>query len=174
MTRPALFLDRDGTLVHDPGYLGDPGGVELLPGTAEGLRLAVDAGLLPVVISNQSGVARGFYSEDDLTLVDAELRRQLAAEGVTLEHSYYCVHGPDDECVCRKPLPGLIERAVAELDLDVSASIMVGDREGDIEAGLAAGCTSVAYGFTSERDGVRRIDSLTELFEPGDESIDDT
>lgn len=137
--RPALFLDRDGTIIVDVGYPRDPARVELLPGAAEALAaLAPHAAL--VIVSNQSGLARGKFTAAEAAAVHARVVEVLAAAGVTLAGSFYCPHGPDDGCRCRKPAPGLLLEAAAALELDLSASIVIGDKPSDVAAGRAAGC----------------------------------
>jgi len=155
--RPALFLDRDGTLIVDVGYPRDPALVELVPGAAEALReLQRDHAL--VVISNQSGLARGIISEAEAAAVHERFVALFADAGVTFAGCYYCPHGPDNGCRCRKPAPGLIEDAARELGLDVACSVMIGDKESDLEAGRAAGCASVIR-LDSWADVVRRLSS---------------
>lgn len=146
----AVFLDRDGTLNVNTGYVGDPENVVLVPHAAEGARLLADAGFALVVVSNQSGIARGYFSEADADAADRRLRESLAARGVHLAAMYRCPHWPDDErppgtplCDCRKPKPGMLLRAAAELQLDLSQSWVVGDRLLDMQAGRAAGCRCV-------------------------------
>jgi D-glycero-D-manno-heptose 1,7-bisphosphate phosphatase len=138
--RSAAFLDRDGTIIYDRGYLSDPEGVELLPGAVEFLQRLRDAGLLLVIISNQSAVGRGMCTTDDVDAVNARLAEVLAPEGIRFDGVYYCPHAPDDGCACRKPLPGLLEQAARDLDIDVARSAMVGDSPRDAEAGRRAGC----------------------------------
>ena len=157
MGRPALFLDRDGTLIVDVGYPRDPALVELVPGAAEALReLQRDHEL--VVISNQSGLARGIISEAEAAAVHERFVALFADAGVTFAGCYYCPHGPDNGCRCRKPAPGLIEDAAREIGLDVARSVMIGDKESDLEAGRAAGCASVIR-LDSWADVVRRLSS---------------
>jgi D-glycero-D-manno-heptose 1,7-bisphosphate phosphatase len=141
MTRPAVFLDRDGTLnrpAPEGDYITDPDRLELLDGAAEAVALLRQAGYVCVVVSNQRGVARGLMSAERLSAVDDRLR-QLAG----VEHSYYCKHGLTDRCACRKPRAGLLIRAAAELELDLSRSWMIGDRDTDCEAGRRVGCLTV-------------------------------
>ena len=139
--RPALFLDRDGTIMVDVGYPRDPARVELLPGAAAALAaLAPHAAL--VIISNQSGLARGRITPAEAAAVHARLIELLAAAGVAIAGAYYCPHGPDHGCRCRKPAPGLLLDAAADLDLDLAASIVIGDKPSDVAAGRAAGCTA--------------------------------
>lgn len=141
--RPAALLDRDGTLMIDHGYVGRPDQVELLPDAARGLRLLAGAGLALVVVTNQSGVGRGFFTMAEVDAVNERLARLLLEEGVELDGFYTCPHGPDSGCECRKPAAGLARRAAAELGLDLGASVVIGDKESDVELGLAAGSATV-------------------------------
>lgn len=141
-TKRALFLDRDGTLMVDTGYVSDPGNVELLPGAAEMLREAKRAGFALIVVSNQSGVARGLISREQLSAVQARFEELLTREGVRLDDVRFCLHGPDDGCLCRKPAPGMLRQAAKARGIDLERSVMLGDRESDILAGKAAGCAT--------------------------------
>ena len=142
MSRRALFLDRDGTLIVDVGYPRDPALVEILPGAVDALR-AWDGAL--VIISNQSGVARGKITPREAAAVHARVEALFAAEGVTFAGAYYCFHGPDDGCRCRKPAPGLLLDAARDLDLDLAASVMIGDKPSDVAAGVTAGAKGVLF-----------------------------
>jgi D-glycero-D-manno-heptose 1,7-bisphosphate phosphatase len=142
MARRALFLDRDGTLIVDVGYPRDPEAVELVDGAADALR-ALQQGWALVVISNQSGIGRGLISEQQATAVHERFVARFAALGVRFAGFYYCPHAPDAGCACRKPAPGLLRDAAAELGLDLARSVMIGDKASDIEAGRAAGCAYV-------------------------------
>jgi D-glycero-D-manno-heptose 1,7-bisphosphate phosphatase len=133
-----VFLDRDGTLIHDAGYLKDPAGVFVLPRVPEALAQLSDFAL--VIASNQSGVGRGLFSRADLERVH---RRVIEALPVPFAGAFYCPHAPDELCACRKPKPGLLFEARDVLNLDLSRSFMIGDRESDVDAGLAAGCRPV-------------------------------
>ena len=140
--RPAVFLDRDGTLIEGEGYLGDPGGVRPIPGVRDALRTLADRGWLRVVVTNQSGVARGYFTPDDY----AAVTRAVDAEVGPLDAYYACFHLADGvvapwnvACACRKPLPGMIEQAAAEHGVDLSRSVLVGDDLRDLEAARAAG-----------------------------------
>jgi D-glycero-D-manno-heptose 1,7-bisphosphate phosphatase len=144
--KPAVFLDRDGTIVANRHYLADPDGLELLPGSAAALRTLAAAGYCLVIVTNQSGVGRGYFSVDDLERQHSRLRDLLAAEDVQLAGIYSCTHGPDDGCECRKPLPGMLLQAAGELDLDLGGSFAIGDEVRDAEAGLAAGATPILLG----------------------------
>ena len=138
--RAAVFLDRDGTIIEDEGYLADSSRVRLLPGALDALRAFRDRGLPLVVVSNQSGIPRGLITPAQHAEVDARVKEVLAEAGVPLLAAYYCPHLPDAGCACRKPLPGMLEQAGREHELDLARSVMVGDKMSDVEAGRAAGC----------------------------------
>lgn len=144
--KPAVFLDRDGTVIEERHYLSDPSGVQLIPGAAEGIRRLREAGFACVIVSNQSGIGRGLFTVEDLHRVQAELDRQLAAEGAFLDGWYFCPEAPrsgDRTAVDhpdRKPGPGMLLRAARELGLDLPRSWMVGDMISDLLAGRNAGC----------------------------------
>ena len=148
--RPAVFLDRDGTINEQMGYVNHLSRFQLLPGVARAIRSLNEAGLPVVVVTNQSGLARGYFPESLLEAVHAELHRLLAREGAHLDGLYVCPHHPEAreerfrlDCDCRKPRPGLLERAAAELGLDLGRSYMVGDRWSDLRCGAAVGATTV-------------------------------
>ncbi|MFV1959883.1 MAG: D-glycero-alpha-D-manno-heptose-1,7-bisphosphate 7-phosphatase [Planctomycetota bacterium] len=148
--RRAVFLDRDGTLIHDPGYLDDPEGVRLLPGVADALGALTDHGFLLVVVTNQSGIARGRYTVEHYVAVAARLGTLLAAQGLEIEATYYCPYHPDGtverfarEHEDRKPSAGMWRRAAHDLDLDLGASYTLGDGERDVVAGKRAGTTTI-------------------------------
>jgi D-glycero-D-manno-heptose 1,7-bisphosphate phosphatase len=150
VTRRALFLDRDGTLMIDTGYARDPASVELLPGVAAGLVEARALGFELVVISNQSGVARGIISPEQLASVQARLEELLRSEGVALDDVRFCVHHPDDGCRCRKPAAGMLEDAAMARGIDLERSVMIGDRDSDVLAGRNAGCMTILVGGVSK------------------------
>jgi histidinol-phosphate phosphatase family protein len=137
------FLDRDGTIIVDRGYLSDPSQVELLPRAAEGLRLLQKSGYLLVVISNQSGVGRGFFTLEDLEKVDLRMRALLAEEGVRLDGVYYCEHREDEGCPCRKPGTALARKAARELGIDLGSSVVIGDKTSDLMMGKSLGCATI-------------------------------
>jgi D-glycero-D-manno-heptose 1,7-bisphosphate phosphatase len=141
--RPAVFLDRDGTIVVEHGYNSDPEKVELLPGVASALHELRAAGLPLVVVSNQSGVGRGYFPLARVHQAMARLRVRLRAAGVELDGVYFCPHRPEDQCTCRKPGTALLERAADDLDLRLRASFMLGDKWVDVRTGQAAGAHGV-------------------------------
>ena len=150
MKKPAVFLDRDGTLIDDRGYLDRMELLSLFPWTADALRLLKRAGYTLVVVTNQSALARGIIDEAFLAEVHRELSARLARGGAVIDRYYHCPHLKDAPieryrlaCRCRKPGPGMIEQACQELDLDPAASFMVGDRWLDVECGLAAGTRAI-------------------------------
>jgi len=132
--RPAVFIDRDGTIIPDTGYIGDPDGVALLPGAAAAIARVRAAGFAVVVITNQSGIARGLITPEGYTAVAARLDAELAAAGAAIDATYMCPHHPDvnGPCDCRKPAPGLYLRAAHELEIDLTQSVLVGDRWRDV------------------------------------------
>lgn len=138
----AVFLDRDGTVIKEQNYLHDPDGVELLPGAAEGLRQMQALGLLLVLVTNQSGVGRGYFGRDAVERVHGRLLELLEAQGVDLDAIYLCPHTPDEACSCRKPLPGLILRASTDLGIDPAQSFVIGDKPCDVDLGLVVNATT--------------------------------
>lgn len=150
MRSKAIFLDKDGTLVEDIPYNVDPELIRPTEGALEALQLLDSAGYQLIVVSNQSGVARGLFPEDALLPVERKLRAIFAEAGVSLVDFYYCPHHPQGsvpeytiDCTCRKPKPGMLVQAAREHHVDLAASWMVGDILNDVEAGNAAGCQTV-------------------------------
>ena len=142
MSKRFVLIDRDGTINVEKHYLSDPDQLELYPGIGPALKRLQDAGFGLAVLTNQSGVARGYFDLDRLTQIHDRLRALLAAEGVTVDGIYICPHGPDDDCACRKPLPGMVEQAVAEHGFDPAQAFMIGDKEVDVDLGHAVGAVS--------------------------------
>lgn len=140
---PFAFLDRDGTVIVEKNYLGDPAGVELLPGAAAGMRRLRELGYGLVLVTNQAGVGRGFFTEAAVAAVHQRLTELLAVAGVVLDGIYYCPHHPAAGCTCRKPLPGLIRQAQADLPVDLARSVVIGDKPSDIELGRAVGMRAI-------------------------------
>ena len=150
MKHPALFLDRDGTINAEVDFLTNPDELHILPGTLPALRDAMALGFRLVIITNQSGIARGMLTEERLQQIHETLRHRLHADGVAIDGIYYCPHHPDEGiapyrtvCDCRKPKPGMLERAARELDLDLGRSFLIGDRMIDIQTGNALGIPSL-------------------------------
>ncbi len=151
--RPAVFLDRDGVINEDKKYASDPKVAVLLPGVAGAIKRLNDAGITTIVVSNQSGVARGYHSEDDVRRFNSTLASQLQEAGARIDGWYYCPHLPGGaileyakECECRKPKSGMLTQAAREHNIDFSKSYMVGDKERDIVAGATAGTKTILVG----------------------------
>jgi D-glycero-D-manno-heptose 1,7-bisphosphate phosphatase len=148
--RIAAFLDRDGTVIEDVPYLGDPAGVRLLPGAGAAISRLNAAGVRVILVTNQSGIARGFYDEEAVEAIHRRLREILRRAGAVIDSIYYCPHLPREElgaggmpCRCRKPETGLVERARREHGLDLARSFFVGDRLTDVEVGRRMGGTGI-------------------------------
>ena len=148
--KAAVFLDRDGTINEQMGYINHECRFQLLPRAAEAIKQLNDAGVPVVVVTNQSGLARGYFPESLLETVHEKMHRLLAAHGATVDAVYYCPHHPEakearfrETCNCRKPKPGLVEQASEELGLDPKKSFVVGDRWSDIKTAANCGAKSV-------------------------------
>ncbi|MAM67630.1 MAG: D,D-heptose 1,7-bisphosphate phosphatase [Rhodospirillaceae bacterium] len=168
MSRRAVFVDRDGTIIVEKGYLGRPDGVEMIDGAVEALRVLQSAGFVIVVVTNQAGIAHGFYSREDYQAVALRFVEELEAAGVVLDGMYFCPHQPNS-CDCRKPSTGMYLRAQKELDIDLVASFYIGDKITDVKPGLALGGQAIlvrtGYGHESELDipdNVRAVEDLSE------------
>ena len=136
---PAVFLDRDGVINVDRGYLGDPADFEFLPGAIEGLGRFQNAGFFLVIITNQGGIGLGYYTMQDFYRVNLEMLKGLSAAGVIIDKIYFCPHSLKEKCPCRKPEIGMILRAKEELPIVMEKSLLVGDKDIDIQAGIKAG-----------------------------------
>jgi D-glycero-D-manno-heptose 1,7-bisphosphate phosphatase len=138
-----IVLDRDGTIVIDRGYADDAAGLEFVPGAAEGLRSLHVSGYRLLVITNQSGVGRGLFPLERVHQMNARLEVMVREAGARLERIYFCPHAPEAGCACRKPAPGLLAQAAAELRFDPARAVVIGDKESDIEFGRRAGATTI-------------------------------
>lgn len=138
-----IFLDRDGTIIVDKHYLSDPKGVELLPGAAPGLKAMQDVGYGLIIVTNQSGIGRGYFGLEDMHRVNARMAELLLEHGVRLDGLYYCPHGPDEACECRKPAPGMAQQAVSDLRFDPTQSVVIGDKLADLGLGRAIGAKTI-------------------------------
>lgn len=170
MARPAVFLDRDGTLVEDVDFLTEPDQLVLLPGAAAAVRALNEAGVAVALVTNQSGVARGLLDEERLRHVHERLAEMLAEGGARLDGIWYCPHHPDEgeppyraACECRKPAPGLLRAAADALDLDLARSFVVGDSVRDVEAGAALGVPGI---LVATGNGARQRASLGRVTGP--------
>lgn len=141
--KPAVFLDRDGTICVLVEYMDDPDQVQLIPGASEAIKRLNEQGFLVVMITNQSALARGYFTEEVLDAIHERLARVLEKEGAHIDATYFCPHHPDDKCACRKPRPGLVLNAAKELGIDLGRSFMVGDKLDDVKAGKTAGCKGI-------------------------------
>jgi len=137
--RKAVFVDRDGTLNVNIDYLSDPAGYQLYPGAAEGLRLLREKGFLIVVVTNQSGIGRGFFDERTLNRIHDKMKADLANGGASIDALYFCPHTPEQKCACRKPGTEMFERAIKEHGIDPKKSFVIGDMRMDVEAGKRIG-----------------------------------
>ncbi|MDP8256610.1 MAG: HAD-IIIA family hydrolase [Candidatus Alcyoniella australis] len=166
MSRPAAFLDRDGTINVDKGYLCDVEQLELIPGSAEAIVRLNEAGWLVIVVSNQSGIARGLIEPEQLEQVNRRLAQMLAEQGARIDRFYHCPHLPDGkveqyamECGCRKPATGMIDQACLDFQIDLEASLMFGDKLSDV--GLGRGCAVSAVLLLSGM-GIANLEHLRE------------
>lgn len=160
----AIFLDRDGTIIEDQGYISSPEQIKFLPGSVEAIKMLKDAGYKIIIISNQSGVARGLLTEDMLQTIDKIIHRTILNGGGNIDGSYYCPHHPEhgvypykQACECRKPHIGLIKRATREHDIDLNGSFMVGDHSNDVETAKRAGIPGI---FVMTGHGKEEKDNL--------------
>ncbi|OOZ44765.1 D-glycero-alpha-D-manno-heptose-1,7-bisphosphate 7-phosphatase [Solemya velum gill symbiont] len=171
MTRPALFLDRDGVINVDHGYVYKPEDVEFVNGIFELVAEAKRAGLLVVVITNQAGIGRGYYSENDFHALMNWMKNQFVEQGGQIDAVYFCPYHPEHgvghyrkDTECRKPNPGMILQAAQDLKLDLDRSFLIGDKSSDIEAGMAAGVGN-NFLLSSEPEGLADVPTLLSLFE---------
>lgn len=165
--RRYVLLDRDGTINVEKHYLNDPDELELIPGAGQGLYRLMQLGFGLVVITNQSGIGRGYLSMDQLTRIHERLRQLLLNENVVLDGIYVCPHDPTRErCLCRKPMPGLVNQAANDLEFDPSSSFMIGDKLIDLQLGHAVGATSIlvrtGYGKDNEQQGREIADFIAD------------
>lgn len=161
LMKRAVFLDRDGTINIEKDYLYQINDFEFIPGAAEAIRMLNQAKIMVVVVTNQSGVARGYYTEEDVENLHRHIATELARSGAHVDVWLYCPHHPDGRgsyalpCTCRKPLPGMLLDAAARHDIDLESSAIIGDKRADIEAGQAAGCRTIlvrtGYGEKEEQ-----------------------
>lgn len=158
MSRKAVLLDRDDTICPDVPHNGDPAKMHVYPYSGDAIRRLNENGFLVIVVTNQSGIGRGMYGVSDMEAVNAEMERQLAVSGASIDGIYFCPHRPDEGCACRKPGTDMGLRAISDYALDPSLCWMVGDKDADVEFGRRLGMRSlkVGPGFTLA-DAVDRI-----------------
>jgi D-glycero-D-manno-heptose 1,7-bisphosphate phosphatase len=143
MSHRAVFLDRDGTIARDVHYCRDPRDFEVLPRVPAAIRTLNEHGYKVVVITNQSGIARGYFTLETLSLIHEKMAAELARDNAFVDAIYLCPHHPDEECVCRKPKPALLLQAARDIGIALDRSYMIGDDIKDVQAGNAAGCRTV-------------------------------
>jgi D-glycero-D-manno-heptose 1,7-bisphosphate phosphatase len=172
MPREAVFLDRDGTLIEEVNYLSSPEQVRLIPGATEAVRRLNETDTLVVVVTNQAGVARGYFPESRVAEVHAHLSALLAERGARIDAYYHCPHHPTEgvgayrmSCDCRKPQPGLLFTAARELGIDLSRSWMIGDKFCDARAGEAAGCRTLLVRTGHGRDLPDDVNAVADVYE---------
>jgi D-glycero-D-manno-heptose 1,7-bisphosphate phosphatase len=181
--RPAVFLDRDGTINEDVDYLRHPDQMRLIPGAAAAIARLNQRGLAVIVVTNQSAVARGLLTENDLAAIHLHLHELLAAEGAHVDGIYYCPHHPEAanadfrrDCDCRKPGPGMLLQAARDHGLDLAASVMIGDSRRDLEAGKIAGCKSLILVRTghgsAEETGLARLSFSAKVYDDLTAAVD--
>ena len=163
--KAALFLDRDGTLIPDTGYPDDPAAISLLPQVGDALASAVKKGYILVLITNQSGIGRGYFTLETAQSVNQRLAELLQAFDVEFSGIELCPHRPNEHCSCRKPEPAMILRAARKDGIDLARSYMIGDKESDVLAGQAAGCRTVLIGTNAESLADQQVANLAEFVE---------
>ena len=167
MSSPAVFLDRDGTLNIDPGYIGDPANLKLIPGTGEALYKLKSNDFKLLVISNQSGIARGLITEENVRKVNQQLNRLLSVSNVVIDKFYYCPAHPEfsteEECKCRKPSVKMVMEAAEEFDVDLNKSYFVGDSISDVECAFNAGLKSILVLTGQGRDSLYILQNQNKL-----------
>lgn len=166
MSRRCVFIDRDDTIAKDVPYCDSPDKFHLFPGVPEQIKRLNDAGFLVVMITNQSGIGRGYFTEDTLKKIHKKMTSEIESAGGHLDAIYYCPHRPDENCACRKPKTLMGERAVKDFDIDVAESFMIGDSDADMNFGKSLGCSTVRVSENfSFRDAVDEV--LGMLKRPG-------
>ncbi|MHA1731229.1 MAG: D-glycero-beta-D-manno-heptose 1,7-bisphosphate 7-phosphatase [Promethearchaeota archaeon] len=153
--RRAVFLDRDGVINEEVNYLHEVAKLRIIPGVPGALKTMHELGFLLVVVTNQSGIGRGYYKREDAEAVHAAIQDRLRERGVLVDAFYICPHTPEDDCECRKPKPGMILKASEDFGIDASSSYMIGDKLTDLKAGKSAGCKTIlvrtGYGKEEEK-----------------------
>lgn len=156
MVNKAVFIDRDGTINADVQYLSNPHKLKLYPGVVSGIRRLNENGYKVIIVTNQSGLARGFFSPQTLEEVHNELKRRFDNGRAHIDAIYYCPHHPDDNCECRKPKITLFEKAIKDFNIDTKTSFAVGDRMLDVEAGHKIGCKTILVPEKGKEEQVER------------------
>ncbi len=158
MTRRCVFIDRDDTIAKDVPYCDSPDKFNLFPGIPEQIKRLNDAGFLVIMVTNQSGIGRGYFTEETLAKIHDKMNREIESAGGHIDKIYYCPHKPEDHCKCRKPRTEMGEKAIMDFSIDASQSYMVGDSEADMIFGRSLGCFVIRIDKdTSFKDAVDRI-----------------
>ncbi len=154
----AVFLDRDGVIIMEKNFSEDTESIEILSGAIKGLK-SIKSDFLKIVVTNQSGVARGYFDAETVEIFNNALSSILELEGIVIDAWYYCPHGPADNCLCRKPNPGMILKAAEDLNINLKNSWIIGDKSSDIMAGLTAGVKTILVktGYAGNEPGAVRI-----------------
>ncbi|MCB2200638.1 D-glycero-beta-D-manno-heptose 1,7-bisphosphate 7-phosphatase [bacterium] len=159
-----ILLDRDGTLIVEKDYLNSPDGVDLIEGAASAVSSLREMGHRVVLITNQSGVARGYFTVETVEHIHRRIEELLSVHGAVLDGVYYCPHGPEDGCNCRKPNSGMLQQAAKDTGLPLETAVVVGDKPADIEAAKRVGATAVlvrtGYGLTTEQRKTSQPDAI--------------
>jgi len=158
----AVFIDRDGTINVNVGYIDNPDKFQMYPGIAKGIKLLQDNGFKIIVITNQSGISRGFFTEETLKKIHERMMKELSKKDASIDGLYFCPHHPKDNCNCRKPKTEMFEKAIKKHDVDVSKSFVIGDRMLDVEVGHRIGCKTVLIPERKEMVEKEREESLVE------------
>lgn len=151
MGNKVIFIDRDGTINANVGYIDNITRFKIYPGVGEGIKLLKDHGFKIIVVTNQSGIARGFFSEKTLEEIHKKMKNELSKKYAKIDAIYYCPHHPNEQCDCRKPKTGLLQKAIKDFDIDVTQSYIIGDRMLDIEAGSKIGCKTILVPEDNEK-----------------------
>ena len=169
----AVFLDRDGTIIEDVGYLDECSKIRFLPRVSEAIKLLNENGFKVIVATNQSGVARGYFTEETVREINRYIQESLAKQGALIDKTYYCPHHIEGtveeymkECHCRKPNPGMIKEAAGEYDIDLKGSFVIGDESTDIEAGHGAGCKTILLADKRSPNGGREATLIPDYIAP--------
>lgn len=163
MKKSAVFLDRDGTICEDVNYLSRPEQLKLFPFASEAIKLLNDNDFLVILITNQSGIARGFFDENALREIHEKLVSDLAEHGAKLDAIYFCPHNSADNCSCRKPKTGMIERAIKDFSIDLQNSWMIGDKAIDVETGFRAGTKTALVLTGYGREEIKKLEKECDL-----------
>lgn len=164
MKKRYVLIDRDGTVNVEKHYLSDPDDLKLETGVATGMRRMMEMGLGLVIVTNQSGVARGYFNEARVKEINDRLLQMLKAEGIEVDGVYYCPHATDEGCDCRKPNPGMALQAARDLDFNLAQAFMIGDKPADIDMGRAIGAKTflVRTGYGAEHEGKVEVDYVVD------------